>query len=136
MTSSYKMKQSARHDFPMVLALSAVLSMSLASSCTKGLFGTSGITFSARSSVPDITKTAYGEVSGSQYSINWEDGDIIRIYSPQASLLDGATHYADYSVASHTESGVVSTAAITPAFSGERESMAFMAYIRPLQRAG
>lgn len=115
MTSSYKMKQSARHDFPMVLALSAVLSMSLALSCTKGLFGTSGITFSARSSVPDITKTAYGEVSGSQYSINWEDGDIIRIYSPQASLLDGATHYADYSVASHTESGVVSTAAITPA---------------------
>lgn len=37
--------------------------------------------------------------------IDWKDGDLIRIYSPQAAQSNGSTHYADYAVQSHETVG-------------------------------
>jgi len=65
------------------------------------------IIFSAEANGSEMTRTSY---SGTKYStkyerIDWENGDVIRIYCPQCT--DPSSHYADYQV----KSGTVTTVA-------------------------
>ena len=73
----------------------------LLAGCEK--FGGSGreIRFSAISSPGQVTKTAYTGVipSGSTERIDWKDGDVIRVYSPEAACNNDDTyHWADYNL--------------------------------------
>ena len=87
-------------------------------SCSKDLLTSrKGFQFTARLSKTG-TKTDYsgqGTVDGNgnltNERINWRDGDLIRIYSPQAEASSGSdtpTHIADYQVTSHSEAGATS----------------------------
>ena len=83
-------------------------------SCTKGSPESvvrSGIRFVANMSTSG-TRTSYsgdGERDAHdrlvRERIDWKDGDLIRVYSPQAAQSDGSTHYADYTVDGHETVG-------------------------------
>lgn len=91
-----------------IAILSAALIM-ITLSCTRDVTGHQ-IRFQVVSALPGntaSTKTAYSgyDASGNPIDnnsanerIDWVDGDCIRIYSPQAVLQNGTSHYADYSV--------------------------------------
>lgn len=83
-------------------------------SCTKGSPESvvrRGIRFVASMSTSG-TRTSYsGEGERDTHDllvrerIDWTDGDLIRVYSPQAAQSNGSTHYADYTVDSHETVG-------------------------------
>ena len=84
-------------------------------SCTKGgslnLLLRKSVRFSASMNTSG-TRTAYsGEgTTGTdgllvKERIDWKDGDLLRVYSPQAAQSDGSTHFADYAVQSHETIG-------------------------------
>ena len=59
------------------------------------------------------TKTVFSDStysdSGVRYErIDWSEGDVIRVYSAQALMGDGTTHYADYTVTGVDNSGAYS----------------------------
>ena len=87
--------------------------------------GSSSIQFQARTSWHQGeagTKTTYtGDVTSEQVSgntkkterIDWTEGDLIRVYCPQAYASGSAdTHFSDYAVSSTSSSGTVCTATI------------------------
>lgn len=104
------------------IAIALLLAAALSSSCTReGLIARRGINFKARSTGflnpgGGATKTAYsGLPSEGQQLISWNEGDVIRVYSPQAYLYgDTDTHETDFRVKSFNNAGLVSTATITP----------------------
>ena len=84
-------------------------------SCTKGgslnLLLRKGVRVSASMSTSG-TRTAYSregttDTDGllTRERIDWTDGDLLRVYSPQAAQPDGSTHYADYEIQSHETIG-------------------------------
>ncbi len=103
----------------LLLLAAAMLSAGIAGvSCSKDLLTSrKGFQFTAKLSKAG-TKTDYsgqGTVDGNgnltNERINWRDGDLIRIYSPQAEASSGSetsTHIADYQVVSHSEASATS----------------------------
>ena len=84
-------------------------------SCTKGgslnLYLRKSVRFSASMSTSG-TRTVYSgegttDAQGllTRERIDWKDGDILRVFSPQAAQSDGSTHHADYAVQSHETIG-------------------------------
>ena len=97
----------------------------LAGCAKEGLLGAgrgSAVVFRAGSSYSNgtVTKTAYsgeGLFTGETLTrerIDWVDGDVIRIYSAEASLADGSAHYADYDVSLSSNAGDKSYATVAP----------------------
>lgn len=83
------------------------LAMTVGQSCTKSEDeGAESVRFSMSSPSDDATRTEYsGEgtvVDGNlvKERINWKINDLVTVYSPEATLEDGATHTADYKVGS------------------------------------
>ena len=79
-----------------------------------------GVRFKAHSTGfmdPSLTKTTYtGEKSGGVERIDWTSGDLIRIVSDEAYVMDEPTrNYSDFRVDSFTNTDAVSTAVILPA---------------------
>ncbi|MBQ8061996.1 MAG: fimbrillin family protein [Bacteroidales bacterium] len=74
-----------------LFAGAAIACMAILSGCSKGVFGYGGeaIRFSTTSG-GSATKTEYGKDYGSKQALNWKDGDVITIASPQAKVQDGA----------------------------------------------
>lgn len=85
-------------------------------SCHKGPVQGTGIPFraSAKSPVGIPTKTSYGSIDGTGQAfqmLNWEEGDRIRLYSPQAvKIYTENEHFADYEVNTTETVGTVSIA--------------------------
>lgn len=71
-----------------------------------------------------ITKTTYGGYSGDYALINWQDGDVIRIFTPGGGSINSSRqtdgfYYADYSlsdisISDHISSGQIAPAGETP----------------------
>lgn len=109
------------------LLLAGLTLAAAATSCSKEGGFYKGIRFSARSTgyiglpntkaeAPD-TKTSYtGVKDGTQERIDWTDGDIIRIASDKATVLNSspAKHWSDFRVTSSTPSGATCRAVIQP----------------------
>ena len=100
-----------------------LLLATLAVSCRKEA-GTSrsGIVFQARSTsfVEPDTRTVFSGVSvetgdnKKTERIDWVEGDLIRVYCAEASLLDSpSTHFSDYAVTGQSTGGATCTATIT-----------------------
>lgn len=100
-----------------------LLLATLAVSCRKEA-GTSrsGIVFYARSTsfVEPDTRTVFSGVSvetgdnKKTERIDWVEGDLIRVYCAEASLLDSpSTHFSDYTVTGQSSGGATCTATIT-----------------------
>lgn len=93
-----------------------------AASCNKEQGSYRGIRFQAKSygylGVPGAadTKTTYtGQMTGTTERIEWTNGDLIRIVSDKAYMLDDENvHQCDFCVDGHTEEGAVSSASIDP----------------------
>lgn len=92
-------------------------------SCTKEIGRPGGgIQFSAHVGGTS-TRTSYsgeGTSSGGHLTkerIDWTDGDLMTVYSPQAVMLDGTTHVSDYRVKSHVKltGNLISRATVDPA---------------------
>ncbi len=103
------------------ITIALLLAAALSSSCTReGLIARRGINFKAQStgflSPERATKTAYsGLPSEGQQCIEWIDGDVIRVYSPQAYVYEKpSVHETDFRVKSHSNASLISTATITP----------------------
>ena len=85
-------------------------------SCHKVPSPGTGILFraSARGTSGSPTKTSYGDIEGNTQSyqmLNWVEGDMIRLYSPQAvKIYTESDHFADYLVSSVTTDGTTSVA--------------------------
>lgn len=100
--------------------LTSVLLLSVVA-CNKDVPDRGGIRFTASLSKVD-TKTAYsgeGETDSQGHltyeRINWKNGDLISIYSPQAAHpYDPDMHIADYYVDSHSDENLTSSAKIFP----------------------
>lgn len=96
-------------------ALYAIALLAIAFSCTKELDDYSReIRFSARSEVSRITKTCYSGVvnTSSEERIDWENTDLIRIFSDQVSAP--AEHCSDYSITLASNSDKYSYATANP----------------------
>lgn len=96
----------SRYSHSLWLAM-AMLALGLVGvSCTKSTSQTH-ISFSAQMRGTP-TRTSYsgeGTVTGGKLveeRIDWTDGDLITIYSPQAAMLDGTTHLCDYRIVTHS----------------------------------
>ena len=102
-----------------VLLLLLVLG-TLSVSCRKEEQNSSAIVFQALStSYEEDTRTSYSSVvpeTGDKFErIDWTEGDVIRIYCGEASLLgNSGTHYSDYTVSDFSGSGSVCTATVIP----------------------
>lgn len=100
-----------------LFACSAIACMAINSGCSKGVSEHVGeaINFSAISSGSVATKTIYGEkLFGTKIPLNWVDGDVITIGSPQSVVQDGAnagSHLSNYVIKESTE-GVPSIARV------------------------
>ena len=109
------------------ISVGAALLVLLTGSCSKnGLPVQSSrlIRFSTVSNGRPSTKTSYGadytHKNGKKYqALDWEDGDLVTIASPQATVQNGSGHMADYKV-TRTRKGdqddVRSTGSVTNAF--------------------
>ncbi len=84
---------------------------------TGGTAATGDNTISFGASSVAATKTVYSNAVTNGYErIDWESGDVIRIYSDKAALrYQASQHYADYSITSVTADGRNSNAEISPA---------------------
>lgn len=101
-----------------------LLLATLAVSCRKEAGPSrSGIVFQARSTsfVEPDTRTVFSGVSvetgdnKKTERIDWVEGDLIRVYCAEASLLDSpSTHFSDYTVSGFSGSGSVCTATVIP----------------------
>ena len=99
--------------------LLAVMVVAAFSSCSRE-DNVKGVRFKAHSTGfmdPSLTKTTYtGEKSGGVERIDWTSGDLIRIVSDEAYVMDEPTrNYSDFRVDSFTNTDAVSTAVILPA---------------------
>ncbi len=106
--------------------LLAVMVVAAFSSCSRE-DNVKGVRFKAHSTGfmdPSLTKTTYtGEKSGGVERIDWTSGDLIRIVSDKAYVMDEPTrHYSDFRVDSFTNTDAVSTAVILPAQTIEHKS--------------
>ena len=110
-----KMKATRKTHWLLAGAMALLVAGFAGVSCTKGgslnLNFRKGVRFSASMSTSG-TRTSYSgegttDAQGllARERIDWTDGDLIRVYSPQAAQPDGSTHYADYEIQSHETVG-------------------------------
>ena len=110
-----KMKATRKTHWLLAGAMALLVAGFAGVSCTKGgslnLNFRKGVRFSASMSTSG-TRTAYSgegttDTDGllTRERIDWTDGDLLRVYSPQAAQPDGSTHYADYEIQSHETIG-------------------------------
>lgn len=91
-----------RKNYSRVLAVTMLVAMLAGVSCKKESGTTSSVRFSANVNEAS-TRTGYSSVLSSEAGvvserIDWLTGDLITLYSPQASTVDGATHECDYRI--------------------------------------
>ena len=105
----------------LLVACAAIASAALLGSCSKtegGIRLSGPIQFSMASRGGQSTKTVYGkdvEKDGKKYqALDWEEGDVITIASPQATVQNAATetHASNYVIDQVTITGVPSTATV------------------------
>ena len=106
------------------LALSLLAGMALMSTACEPISGGGEgktVTFTASSKGHVGTKAAYsGAITNNYERINWEEGDILRVYSPQLKSRplspgddpEDYDNFSDYVVKSASNSGSVSTATV------------------------
>ncbi len=110
-----KMKATRKTHWLLAGAVCLLVAGFAGASCTKGgslnLNFRKGVRFSASMSTSG-TRTAYSgegttDTGGllTRERIDWTDGDLLRVFSPQAAQPDGSTHYADYEIQSHETVG-------------------------------
>ena len=110
-----KMKATRKTHWLLAGAMALLVAGFAGVSCTKGgslnLNFRKGVRFSASMSTSG-TRTSYSgegttDAQGllARERIDWTDGDLLRVYSPQAAQPDGSTHYADYEIQSHETVG-------------------------------
>lgn len=70
--------------------------------------------------VSPFTKTTYGQISGNVQAIEWEENDLIKIYSPELVRPEGNydIHYAKYVLSNIQTEGAISSAG-TVSLAGE-----------------
>lgn len=101
------------------LSLLFVVLLVTALSCTKTPRAGEGITFRAKaysaSGTPN-TKTVYGDIENTSQTyqmLHWAEGDVVRIYCPQAGLQeDASNHFDDCVVNGVSTSGTTSVATV------------------------
>ena len=108
------MRNSMNHP-SLALCLAALTALSASVSCEKTPGAGSGVSFRAKAD-GTTTKTAYGDISGNTQDyqmLNWESGDVIRVYSPQAvKIYTADVHFADYKVDGVKTEGTTSVATL------------------------
>ena len=94
------------------LACAVLLGSAILSGCNKISGPGAAVRFSAVSKGL-FTKTSYGDDSNGKQALNWENGDVIQIASPTATVTSNSEkNYADY-VVTRTSTGVPSNGTIS-----------------------